>query len=233
MISPVSLYRLIKNRRDLDKIGLHPEIQAKCKGFDFQAMFSHSISSRREQISQEDVTRTYKKISASTQFDLGDARVPVGIEECIGLHIRVGDKINMHDTQNPDYHIKYTVDEFQKMQMNAFQYLVQKIQSGESRFYVCSDDDKVKHFFVDHLRQFGAKEVVVNEPSGDVTLDCMLDMWCLSRCKQICMLSKVSTFSFAAALIGDKPVHVFYEWYNPYLDVWKDTIAITTASSSP
>lgn len=224
LISPETLCKLIKNKKDMGY--MHPEIQGKCKGFDFQRMFFQTV--QKDGLTKEIVTKIYKSVCMSTKFDTGEANVPEFLEEYIGIHIRVGDKVNLHSisVNNPDFNIKYTLNDFKKMQENAFMYAQQQLRNGNKKFYLCSDDKLATSFFSEKLKELGTTDVYTNISTGNVTLDCMLDMMCLSKCKIVCQLTKVSTFSLAAALIGDKPLHNFYDGPNPYLDVWDDTVNI-------
>lgn len=231
VMSPVSMHKLIHNKKDMSFF--HPEIQNKLKGFDFARMFSHSV--KKDTITSKLVLDCYKEICQSTIFNIPPPyTIPTEFQtlsNVVGLHLRIGDKINQQNLESPDYNIKYTLDDFQQMQVNAFKYILNSIQSGRTDFFVCSDDENVKSFFIKRLTEMGATNVLFNQPSGDITIDCMLDMMALTNCSVICQLAKVSTFSLAAALIGDKPLHNFYSGENPYLDVWKNTITITQSSS--
>jgi hypothetical protein len=143
--------------------------------------------------SQEEILRSAKKIKATFNLSFPHNISPVGV------HIRGTDRIGKKD----DPH-------FMKDENELRMYLsetVNALNRMRPRFvYVCSDSEQTKGVLIRHL----ASDISVIEPTYDKLAPSeYADLFALSKCNSIWMVSRFSSFSIIAALIGNVPLVSF------------------------
>ncbi len=113
----------------------------------------------------------------------------------IGVHIRASDRIGKD-------HPHFMKDENELKQLMAE--TISAINSlSPSHLFICSESEVCKKVFLKYLN----KDIMVVEPTCDNEISSeYIDLFGLSLCKEIWMVSKFSSFSVIASLIGDKPL---------------------------
>jgi hypothetical protein len=144
-------------------------------------------------LKKEDILKAARNIKPSFDINFPNEIKPIGI------HIRGTDRIGKdhpHFMKNKKELYKY---------LNSTAYYINK--SGEKDIFICSEDSSLKKRFLEQLK----KDIKVIEPvvSKDIPSE-YLDFFSLSKCKEIYMTTKFSTFSIGASLIGNIPIHSFY-----------------------
>lgn len=149
---------------------------------------------------------------------------PLDIGQRIGVHIRRSDKtVNYETSTDMSPHTWKIIEQY------ALEYLEHCV-SMKIPLHICSEDMTYRDDLISYLRAKG----------GDVTsLDCqlhsggmtgapaMIDFFALSRCSQIVQMTKYSTFSLAASLVGRVRLINFFDNQSgtgSRLDLWKNTL---------
>ena len=103
------------------------------------------------------------------------------------------------------------------------------IANGEPMF-ICSDDPEYRKSLLEHIRAKGGDAVVSSPPAAHSHLtgyEALVDFFALSVCARIIQMTKYSTFSLAAALVGDRELVNFYRDDSKAghrLDIWKSVL---------
>jgi hypothetical protein len=154
---------------------------------------------------------------------------PPGIDTCVGVHVRLGDKLVPKETA-----VDMSEITWRDLERKALAYLDVCIADRRPLF-VCSDDPGYLAALTGHLRSKGAAVVAAppaQAPSSMPGSRALVDFFALSRCRTIVQMTKYSTFSLAAALIGGAPLVNFYgEGAGPghRLDIWRSALAAATS----
>ena len=176
--------------------------------------------------SLQDIVDTYRQVAASTTPDPRlSADLPADIDHRVGIHIRLGDKLV--DFEN-DFDM--SLPTWEAIQQDTHAHVEQCIAAGEPLF-VCSDDLEYRDNLVQEIAAKGGDVVVANPSSEHKHLtgyEATVDFFALSRCKRVVQMTKYSTFSMAAALVGKKPLVNFYRdttGVGHRLDAWRSVFA--------
>ena len=138
--------------------------------------------------------------------------IPNNIEKCYGIHLRKTDKINT----NPDIRHEMTPDE-NSILLNKVKIMIEEMIEIEDNisFFISSEDNEHKQQFVDSINKIANNKnktiniitIPENIPENIKSIlnyECILDMFCLSKCKSIIQCVKYSAFSVIAALLGNE-----------------------------
>lgn len=129
--------------------------------------------------------------------------VPAEASQCIGVHLRRGDKIDSGDPRHGT-----TSAELEDIMSKLQDDILPKIK--KHAVFVCSDDLHTRDHFTQWVRERGGRVLVLPEIASVDGLATLLDFFTLSRCLQIHQGSAYSTFSMAAAIIADVPLFNYH-----------------------
>jgi hypothetical protein len=150
---------------------------------DFKACFS-----------QEEILTSAKKIIPNFSIYFEENIRPVGV------HIRASDRIGqnhrhfMKDEKELQGYLSETIDVLNK---NKPKYV-----------YVCSESKRCRNVFLRYLN----KDIEIVEPTYDKQIPPeYVDLFALTLCSEIWMVSRFSSFSITASLIGNIPLVTFID----------------------
>lgn len=137
------------------------------------------------------------------------SNIPPGIENAYGIHLRKSDKIR--NVQHNVRHISSS-SEFDILTHHLLED-VKKIISEEDQptFLIVSEDNEWKQEISERVLSLSDKSIQLiqieyNNPNQYTNYNSVLDMFCLSKCKEILQGVKYSTFSMVASLIGNRKI---------------------------
>ena len=151
--------------------------------------------------------------------------IPNHIEGCIGLHVRLGDKLVTNETA-----IDMEEATWRGLEGRTLAYLEGCI-AWRRPIFVCSDDAAYRARLIAHLQARGGMVVLPDPeqaPRGLVGAPALADFFALARCSAIVQMTKYSTFSLAAALAGRVPLVNFFQDHTGRghrLDIWRSALA--------
>jgi hypothetical protein len=155
-----------------------------------------------------------------------EAAQPAGLAGRIGVHVRLGDKLVAQETSHD-----MSEATWRGIERDALGYLERCIAAGWGSF-VCGDDPGYTAALAGRLRARGG-DVVMSDPGrmpgALVGAAGLLDLFALARCALIVQMTKYSTFSMAASLIGDVPLVNFFRGPGGgghRLDLWRSAIRL-------
>ena len=140
--------------------------------------------------------------------------IPERLKNAYGIHLRRSDKIN----KNPgNYSFENSQIDFDTIVRKLKDDLTNVISKEENpSFFCCSEEQEWKEEFCDFIRNtatYLGKSVEIIEVNHDPALDKeyrgfgpVLDLFCLSKCKLIYQGVKYSSFSLAAAMMGERKI---------------------------
>lgn len=188
-------------------------------------------------VSYDDLTKaymtTFRKHIKPSHITL--RYIPEGIEKCIGIHLRKSDKIK----DNPDPRHEMLQSEHDDLMQRLHIYIETVIDTMPYEvfyFFVCSEDLEHKNMmkrFIQEKCGCACKTCKFMEPNIPafmqetyINIAAVVDMFALSQCKCILQGIKYSTFSMAASIIGNTPLHNFGEHPSTSLiHVWKPCLS--------
>jgi len=152
------------------------------------------------------------------------AMIPNDIGQRIGIHIRRTDKIVTNERS-----IDMSVATWQSIEEKALRCIDQCILQNQKMF-ICSDDTAYKTQLLERIAAQGGDAVTIapihpNEKRHG--FDALTDFFALSQCASILQMTKYSTFSIAAAILGAAPIANLYESANEddhRLTIWRSTL---------
>lgn len=144
-----------------------------------------------KQYTQQQVFQAARKISPL--FDIPSEDL-AGVT---GVHIRRGDKIK----QNPPAH-EMTDSQSKQAQHCALDY----VNTHCDRVFVCGDDPVAVDAFKSSLRS----DIQICEFTHTVMPE-YFDYFCLTRCKEVVMASRYSSFAITASVLGNSVLHTFFD----------------------
>jgi hypothetical protein len=151
--------------------------------------------------------------------------LPQGIDGCIGLHVRLGDKLV---TAESAFDMAETT--WRTLEAQALAYLEACI-AWRRPIFVCSDDAAYRARLIGHLQMRGGVILTsdpARTPRGVAGAPALADFFALARCSVIVQMTKYSTFSLAAALAGRVPLVNFFLDHSGRghrLDIWRRALA--------
>lgn len=124
-------------------------------------------------------------------------------KKLLGIHVRRGDKIK----KNPSIS-EMTNEESNEIITKAIEYANKKNQD----IFLCGDDPK----YIDYIKNNLNKDIVVYETEKkNYNLE-YHDLYNLAQCSEICMCSKVSSYSIISSLLGNSKLIYFKQPHDDY-----------------
>lgn len=185
-----------------------------------------------EQISNDFIEYS-KKIIKPSEIIL--QKIPNNIEKAYGIHLRKSDKI----TNTGDIRHQCTINEF-KIIINKLLDDVKNIiiTEKEPTFLIVSEDNNWKLEIINIINKFSNnnnKQIKIlyidyDNKNNYCNYNSVLDMFCLSKCKEILQGVKYSTFSMLASLLGNNKIRNYSKYVNNYdvclIHAWTSVIKI-------
>lgn len=153
-----------------------------------------SLSDFKLSFTQKEILASAKKITLDSNLSFPQNVRPVGI------HIRGTDRIG---ADHPHY-----MKDVGELQMYLSE-TIDALNKTKPRFvYVCSESEQYKRVFLRHL----SPHIGVVEPTIDKWCPPeYVDLFSLSACQEIWMVSRLSSFSIIASLIGNVALVTFVD----------------------
>ena len=157
--------------------------------------------------------------------DMVGASIPSDLRNCIGVHLRRGDKVNSSDTR-----LCTSNEELHEI-MQSLKAHVAGLGTKDQAFFVCSDDATARADMQAWLVEQGGLIRVAGEMPDVKGLPAVVDFFSLSRCRMILQGIGYSTFSLAASVVGGVPLHNYWQrarwdekcflrWWAPVVDLF-------------
>jgi hypothetical protein len=175
----------------------------------------------------ESVTVAYRDAASRTQPapSIRSAIAAKITGGCIGLHVRLGDKIVAEENS-----FDMTQSTWRDIERQSLAYLEGCI-AWRRPIFVCSDDPSYRAALIGHLRARGGMVITsedVPQPRDVMGAEAIMDLFALASCSVIVQMTKYSTFSLAAALAGRAPLVNFFQdrhGRGHRLDIWRRALA--------
>lgn len=158
-------------------------------------------------ITLEQIIECYREVAQSTEpAPEINTFIPTDINNRIGIHVRRNDKLVETEKNH-----SMTQQTWLTVQQRAKQQIEHCIRNDKALF-ICSDDLEYKRELVEEINRNGGdvktidSTLLLDQPAGYAAL---CDFFALSRCRQTIQMSKYSTFSIAAAIVGQVPLMNF------------------------
>lgn len=155
-------------------------------------------------VSLDDFVRVYRDVGRGTRPTalVADA-IPCDIADRVGIHVRRMDKLV--ETENT-FEMSHAT--WKRIEAEGHRQVDVCIANGEPMF-VCSDDIPYRNELVKLIRDRDGDVIVADLPEHHAAYDgygALLDFFALSRCRRVLQMTKYSTFSIAAAIVGGIPL---------------------------
>lgn len=185
-----------------------------------------------EQISNDFVTYS-KQIIMPSQAIL--SKMPTDIDKAYGIHLRKSDKVS--DTG--DIRHENLTSEFNIIVNKLLEDITHIVLTDpEPIFLVVSEDDKWKQEICKIIVTMSEKnnkpvkilDVDYSNKNNYFNYSSVIDMFCLSKCKEILQGVKYSSFSIVASLLGNNKIRNYAKYCNSYdvclIHSWSSAIEI-------
>jgi len=190
-----------------------------------------------DEITFEQITNDYveysKKIIQPSEIILQN--IPNNIEKAYGIHLRKSDKIN----NIGDIRHENKINEFEIITNKLLDDVENIIISEEEpTFLIVSEDNNWKleiKNLINNISNKNNKEIKIididyNNKNNYNNYNSVLDMFCLSKCKEILQGVKYSTFSILASLLGNNKIRNYSKYTNSHdvclIHIWSSVIEI-------
>jgi hypothetical protein len=200
------------------------------KVYEFIKHFLYEITF--EQISN-DFVEFSKKIIKPSEIIL--SKIPNNIEKAYGIHMRKSDKIN----NRGDIRHENTINEFEIIVNKLLDDVTNIILSEEEpTFLIVSEDNnwkleitnRINNISNNNNKQIKILDIDYDTKNNYCNYNSVLDMFCLSKCKEILQSVKYSTFSVLASLLGNNKIRNYSKYTNSYdiclIHIWSSVIEI-------
>jgi hypothetical protein len=201
--------------------------------YEFIKQFLHEITF--EQISNDFVEYS-KKIIKPSEIIL--AKIPNNIEKAYGIHLRKSDKVNnMGDIG--DLRHENGINEFEIITNKLVDDIKNIILSEEEpTFLIVSEDNnwkleiknRITNISKNNNKQIKILDIDYDNKDNYYNYNSVLDMFCLSKCKEILQGVKYSTFSILACLLGNNKLRNYSKYTDSYdiclIHIWSSVIEI-------
>lgn len=150
--------------------------------------------------------------------------IPADIDGRVGIHVRLKDKLVANELS-----FDMNLETWQSIEQQAMLILQRWIARGLPLF-VCSDDPVYKGQLVEALRSHGGDVAVAAPPAEHLHrpgFAALVDFFALARSARVLQVTKYSTFSMAASLVGGVPLVNLYSGESSTghrLDLWKSVL---------
>ena len=208
--------------------------------------FYHSISYSPVNIykdlnnfSLEYISNIYNEIAENIKpSDYIESLIPDRLSNSYGIHLRRTDKIKSENEykikKNVYLHIwSNSIDEYEYIINKCKEYILDIIKKNHKQsFFVCSEDKEYKEYFQNWIIENGGIIISINEDlmEKDEEILPILEMFCLSRCKEIIQGIKYSSYSVTAALIGKyKKIINFIDIDDNFTNIFKSVLNINNS----
>ena len=205
------------------------------KVFVFLKKFRPNISF--EQISIDFVLYGKDIINPSTIIT---SKIPNGIENAYGIHLRKSDKVkNNKNTNRLDIRHENLINEFVIITNKLLDDVASIIKNElEPSFVIVSEDnnwkneikDIINNIAVENKKQIKILSIDYANENNYNNYKSVLDMFCLSKCKEILQGVKYSTFSILASILGNGKLRNYAHYTNTYniclIHSWSSVIEI-------
>jgi hypothetical protein len=164
------------------------------------------------------------------------SKIPSGLENVYGVHLRKTDKIR--ETQYPD-RLQNTINEFIIIANKLLEDIINIINTEEEpSFLFVSEDNEWKNEFIKNIldicnlnnKKIKIIELDYTNENKYSNYNSILDMFCLSRCKEILQGVKHSGFSIIASLLGNCKIRNYSNYIDGYdicaIHLWSSLIEI-------
>jgi hypothetical protein len=185
-----------------------------------------------EQISNDFVEYS-KKIIQPSEIIL--QKIPNNIEKAYGIHLRKTDKVNdygdiRHENLTNEFLI--IIDKLLEDVKNII------MDEEEPIFFIASEDNNWKLEIINRINNISnnnnkqIKILTVDYDNKDnyINYISVLDMFCLSKCKEILQGVKYSTFSIVASLLGNNKLRNYSKYTNSYdvclIHTWNSAVEV-------
>jgi hypothetical protein len=164
------------------------------------------LSANKSEITFEDICVMYKKYASQIiqPSEIILNRIPSDMSNVYGIHLRKTDKINNHRNNSHEN----TQSEFDTITQKLLDTVVDINRTDECpSFLIVSEDNEWKKEMEEKISTLCDRANIIkldyrNDEQYD-NFESVLDLFCLSKCKQIIQGVKYSTFSMIASLIGN------------------------------
>jgi hypothetical protein len=197
----------------------------------------HFISGFIPTISFETISNDFvvyaKKIIKPSEIILSN--IPYDIENAYGIHLRKSDKINQHC----DIRHENSINDFEIITNKLLEDVKNIIMNDDdAKFLIVSEDNQWKKEISDIITDFANQnnktikliDIEYNNENGYCNYNSVLDMFCLSKCKEILQGVKYSTFSILASLLGNNKLRNYSNYINSYnvclIHSWSSVVEI-------
>jgi hypothetical protein len=181
-----------------------------------------------EQVSNDFVVYS-KQIIKPSEIILSE--IPNDIENAYGIHLRKSDKVydNCHFTY------ENTLSDFEIIINNLLEDVKNIIMNeNEAKFVIVSEDNTWKKEVSDIIIDIANKnnkiikiiDVVYKNENNYSNYNSVLDMFCLSKCKEILQGVKYSTFSILASLLGTNKIRNYFDSPSCLINNWSSVVEI-------
>lgn len=189
-----------------------PPAFSPIKIYNFLKKYEMNISF--EQLSN-DYVRYAKEIFKPSPVILNN--IPQGLEDVYGIHLRKSDRVNDSD----DFRHTTLNNEFPLIIENMLNDIRRIIDTESNpKFLIVSEDNEWKLEISNIILEYANKN---NKQIGLVNInyeigiyyfnyEAVLDFFCLTRCKEILMGVKYSSFSIMAAIIGNNKLRNYFNY---------------------
>ena len=155
--------------------------------------------------------------------------IPENIKDCYGIHLRRTDKI----ISNYNYNIKKNNNKnIWVNSNNEYDIIIEKLKNYilecikkniKTNFFICSEDREYKNYFENWIIENNGNIIKIKniEYNNDESFLPILELFCLSKCKEIIQCTKYSSFSVVASLIGNKKLINFSNEENNLINIFK------------
>jgi len=200
------------------------------KVYEFVNKFNADITFERI---TNDFVEYSKKIIQPSEIIL--SKIPDNIEKAYGIHLRKTDKIY----DNGNLACENTLNEFEIITKKLLEDVESIIISEEEpTFLIVSEDNNWKFEIINHInkisnnynKQIKILDIDYDNKNNYFNYNSVLDMFCLSKCKEILLGVKYSSFSILASLLGNNKIRNYSKYTNSYdvclIHGWSSVIEI-------
>ena len=185
-----------------------------------------------EQISG-DFIKYSKKIIKPSEIIL--SKIPNNIENAYGIHLRKSDKV----ANDCDIRHENTINEFEMITNKLLDDVKNIIiYEQEPTFLIVSEDNDWKNQIQNIIinisnknnKQIKILNIIYDNEHNYCNFNSVLDMFCLSKCKEILQGVKYSTFSILASLLGNNKLRNYSKYTDSYevclIHSWSSSLEI-------
>jgi len=190
-----------------------------------------------EEISNDFIIQAKKIIKPS---DIILAKIPENIENAYGIHLRHSDKINNYG----DIRHENTLMEFETIINNLLRDVINIINTEDNpTFLIVSENNmwktKIREIITNISNENNKKitflDIDYSNNNDYYNYNSVLDMFCLSKCKEIIQGVKYSSFSIVAGLLGNNKLRNYAKYTNSYniclIHSWSSAVEINNSKN--